>query len=258
MYDYHMHSNVSFDAKDTGLAMALAAKERGLKEICFTDHIDYTPEMDMAFDTAVYNAAYDGLEVPGMLIRRGMEFGLTPDNAEQLKIDLGRRHFDFVLGSVHLVEGEDIYMEPYWANKSYDEAVRRNLETTLECVRVHEDYDVLGHLTYIAKCGANPRHELIRYEDHKSIMDEIMRELVKREKGMEVNTSGIDRCGGPLPTMDYFRRFYELGGRIVTVGSDAHDTARAGQYTHEMTAELKKIFGYVCTFEDRKPIFHEL
>ena len=256
MYDYHMHSTVSFDAKDTGLAMALAAKERGLKEICFTDHIDYTPEMDMVFDTAVYNAAYDALEVPGLLIRRGMEFGLTPDNAEQLKIDLGRRHFDFVLGSVHLVDGVDIYLAPYWADKSYDEAVRRHLETTLECVRVHEDYDVLGHLTYIAKCGANPRHELIRYEDHKSIMDEIMRELVKREKGMEVNTSGIDRCGGPLPTMDYFRRFYELGGRIVTVGSDAHDTARAGQYTHEMAEELKKIFGYVCTFEDRRPIFH--
>ena len=256
MYDYHMHSTVSFDAKDTGLAMALAAKERGLKEICFTDHIDYTPEMDMVFDTAVYNAAYDALEVPGLLIRRGMEFGLTPDNAEQLKIDLGRRHFDFVLGSVHLVDGVDIYLAPYWADKSYDEAVRRHLETTLECVRVHEDYDVLGHLTYIAKCGGNPRHELIRYEDHKSIMDEIMRELVKREKGMEVNTSGIDRCGGPLPTMDYFRRFYELGGRIVTVGSDAHDTARAGQYTHEMVEELKKIFGYVCTFEDRRPIFH--
>ena len=256
MYDYHMHSTVSFDGHDSGLAMALAAKDRGLTEICFTDHIDYTPEMDMVFDTAVYNGEYDCLDVPGLLIRRGMEFGLTPDNADQLKIDLGRRHFDFVLGSVHLVEGEDIYMEPYWANKSYDEAVRRNLETTLECVRAHEDYDVLGHLTYIAKCAANPRHELIRYEDHKSIMDEIMRELVKREKGMEVNTSGIDRCGGPLPTMDYFRRFYELGGRIVTVGSDAHDTARAGQYTHEMAAELKKIFGYVCTFEDRRPIFH--
>ena len=256
MYDYHMHSKVSFDGHDTGLAMALAARDRGLKEICFTDHIDYTPAMDMVFDTAVYNAAYDALEVPGLLIRRGMEFGLTPDNAPQLKIDLNRRHFDFVLGSVHLVDGVDIYMEPYWADKSYDEAIRLHLETTLECVRVHEDYDVLGHLTYIAKCGANPRHELIRYEDHRTIMDEILRELVKHEKGMEVNTSGIDRCGGPLPTMDYFRRFYELGGRIVTVGSDAHDTARAGQYTHEMAAELKKIFGYVCTFRDRKPIFH--
>ena len=257
MYDYHMHSRVSFDARDTGLAMALAAKERGLKEICFTDHIDYTPDMDMVFDTAVYNAEYDDLQVPGLLIRKGMEFGLTPDNAEQLKIDLGRRHFDFVLGSVHLVDGVDIYMEPYWADKDYDTAIRLHLQTTLEAVRAHEDYDVLGHLTYISKCGANPRKALLRYADHKSIMDEILLELVKREKGMELNTSGIDRCGGSLPTLDYFQRFRELGGRIVTVGSDSHDVARAGQYTHEMTAELKKIFGYVCTFEDRRPIFHE-
>ena len=256
MYDYHMHSTVSFDAHDTGLAMALAAKERGLTEICFTDHIDYTPEMDMVFDTAAYNAAYDGLEVPGLLIRRGMEFGLTPDNTDQLKKDLDRRHFDFVLGSIHLVDGADVYLEPYWAGRPYEEAIRQHLETTLECVRVHEDYDVLGHLTYIAKCGANPRKELLHYEDHKAIMDEIMVELVKRGKGMELNTSGIDRCGGSLPTLDYFQRFYELGGRIVTVGSDAHNTARAGQHTHEMVAELKKIFGYVCTFEDRRPIFH--
>ena len=257
MYDYHMHSKVSFDAKDSGLDMALACAARGLKEICFTDHIDYTPEMDMVFDTAVYNGEYDGLEVPGLLIRLGLEYGLTPDNAAQLKIDLNRRHFDFVLGSVHLVDGVDVYLEPYWADKSYDEAIRLYLETTLEAVRVHEDYDVLGHLTYIAKCRANPRHELLRYADHKSIMDEILRELVKRDKGMELNTSGIDRCGGSLPTLDYFRRFRDLGGRIVTVGSDAHDVTRAGQYTHEMAAELKKIFGYVCTFENRKPIFHK-
>ncbi len=256
MYDYHMHSTVSFDGHDSGLHMALAAAERGLKEICFTDHIDYTPEMDMVFDTAMYNAAYDHLEVPGLLIRRGLEFGLTPDNPSQLKEDLNRRHFDFVLGSIHLVDGVDVYLEPYWADKTYDEAIRLHLERTLESVRVHEDYDVLGHLTFISKCRANPRQALLRYEDHRSIMDEIMGELVKRGKGMELNTSGIDRCGGPLPTLDYFQRFYELGGRIVTVGSDAHDTARTGQYTHEMVAELKKIFGYVCTFEDRKPIFH--
>ena len=85
MYDYHMHSTVSFDARNSGLDMARACAARGLKVICFTDHIDYTPEMDMVFDTARYNAEYDGLEVPGLLIRRGMEFGLTPDNAAQLK-----------------------------------------------------------------------------------------------------------------------------------------------------------------------------
>lgn len=256
MFDYHMHTRVSFDGSDTGLAMAQAAKERGLTEICFTDHIDYTPEMDMVFDTAVYNAEYDNLEVPGLLIRRGMEFGLTPDNPDQLKKDLSRRHFDFVLGSVHLVDGMDVYLQPYWEGKRYDEAIRLYLETTLAAVRVHEDYDVLGHLTFISKARANPRQELLRYEDHKSIMDEIMRELVRRDKGMELNTSGIDRCGGPLPTLDYFQRFRDLGGRIVTVGSDAHDVTRAGQYTHEMVAELKKIFGCVCTFEDREPIFH--
>ena len=256
MFDYHMHSTVSFDGHDSGLAMAQAAAARGLTEICFTDHIDYTPEMDMVFDTAVYNAEYDDLQVPGLLVRRGMEFGLTPDNPDQLKQDLQRRPFDFVLGSVHLVDGVDIYLDPYWQGKTYDEAVRLHLQTTLECVRVHEDYDVLGHLTYIAKCGANPRKELLRYCDHKPIIDEILMELVKHEKGMELNTSGIDRCGGPLPTLDYFQRFYELGGRIVTVGSDSHDVARAGQYTHEMVAELKKIFGYVCTFEGRRPIFH--
>ena len=85
MYDYHMHTRVSFDGHDSGLAMALAAKERGLKEICFTDHLDYTPELDMVFDTARYNAEYDALEFPGLLIRRGLEFGLTPENPEQLK-----------------------------------------------------------------------------------------------------------------------------------------------------------------------------
>ena len=256
MYDYHMHSRVSFDGHDTGLAMAQAAAKRGVKEICFTDHIDYTPEMDMVFDTAVYNAEYDRLEVPGLLIRRGLEFGLTPDNPAQLKKDLDRRHFDFVLGSVHLVDGADVYLEPYWADKDYDTAVRLYLETTLEAVRVHEDYDVLGHLTFISKARANPRQVLLPYADHRAIMDEIMVELVRHGKGMELNTSGIDRCGGPLPTLEYFQRFYELGGRIVTVGSDAHDVQRAGQYTHEMAAELKKIFGYVCTFADRRPIFH--
>ncbi len=257
MFDYHMHSTVSFDGHCSGLAMAQAAKERGLKEICFTDHIDWTPEMDMVFDTARYNAEYDGLTVPGLLIRRGMEYGLTPDNGDQLRQDLNRRRFDFVLGSVHFVDGLDVYMEPYWRGRTQEEAVSAFLETTLRCVQVHRDYDVLGHLTFIAKARANPTHAPVRYDDHREIIDEILRELVRHDKGMEVNTSGIDRCGCSLPTMDVFRRFHELGGRIVTVGSDAHDTARVGQYTNEMIAQLKEIFGYVCTFENREPIFHK-
>lgn len=257
MFDYHMHTTVSFDGKDDAKAMLAAAEAKGLKEICFTDHIDYTPEMDMVFDTAVYKAAYDNLRSDKLLIRRGMEFGLEPGNQEQLKKDLKRYDFDFVIGSVHLVDGLDVYLEPYWEGKTYAQAIQIFLEQTLRCVQVHEDYDVLGHLTFIAKARANPKRELISYEAHRELFDEILRQLVRHDKGLEVNTSGVDLCGGTLPTLDFVRRFHELGGRIVTVGSDAHNTARVGQYSHQVVQELKEIFGYVCTFEKRQPIFHK-
>ena len=260
MYDYHMHSRVSFDGHDTGEALARAALDAGLKEICFTDHIDYDPMGtmgNMAFDTEEYNAEYDHLSLPGLKIRRGMEFGMTRDNMPQFRKELLRRPFDFVLGSIHFVDGLDVYMPPFWEGKTVFEAERRCLEETLACVKVHTDYDVLAHLTYIGKSPSNPVHRPVPYEDHREIIDEILKTLAQNGKGLELNTSGLDRCGGFLPTADYFRRFRELGGEIVTVGSDAHQTDRVGQYSREACELLKEIFGYVCTFEDRKPIFHK-
>ena len=222
MYDYHMHSRVSFDAHDPAEKMVQAALDAGLEEICFTDHIDYDPRGkmgNMAFDTAEYSAEYDRLSAPGLKIRRGMEFGMTRDNVAQFRKDLQRRPFDFVLGSIHFVDG-------------------------------------LAHLTYIGKTAAHPAPRPVPYEEHREIIDEILRVLAAKGKGLELNTSGLDRCGGFLPTEDYFRRFKELGGEIVTVGSDAHTASRVGQYSKEACELLKGIFGYVCTFEERKPIFH--
>lgn len=261
MYDYHIHSRVSFDGCDTGLSMAQAALDAGLEEICFTDHVDYDPFGTMgimAFDTAEYNAEYDTLEVPGLKIRRGMEFGMTRGNREQFRTDLQRREFDFVLGSIHFVDGLDVYMPPFWQGKTVFEAERRCLEETLACVQVHTDYDVLAHLTYIGKTMANPAPRPVPFDEHRELIDEILRTLAEKGKGLELNTSGLDRCGGYLPTADYFRRFRELGGEIVTVGSDAHQCARVGQYSKEACELLGDIFGYVCTFEGRKPIFHKV
>ena len=82
--------------------------------------------------------------------------------------------------------------------------------------------------------------------------------MAAKGKGLELNTSGMDRCGGFLPTPEYFRRFKELGGEIVTIGSDAHRSDRVGQYSSQACQVLADIFGYVCTFEGRKPIFHKL
>lgn len=261
MFDYHMHTRVSFDGHDTGLQMALAAKKAGLKEICFTDHLDYDPlgKMGiMAFNTEKYNAEYDALEVEGLKIRRGMEFGMTVDNRQQFEEDLRRRHFDFVLGSVHFVDDLDVYYEDYWHDKTVFQAERRYLEATLDCVRLHDDFDVLAHLSYIAKTHCHPAPRPVPYGEHLELIDEILKVLARKGKGMEMNTSGVDRCGGFLPTADIFRRFKELGGEIVTVGSDAHRCDRVGQYSFDACEIFKDIFGYVCTFEDRKPIFHKL
>ena len=261
MFDFHMHSRVSFDGHDSGLELAQAALAAGLREICFTDHLDYDPLGTMpniAFDTAQYNAEYDALEVPGLVIRRGMEFGLARDNVELFKKDLKRRHFDFVLGSMHFVDDLDVYFQPYWDGKTVFQAERRYLEETLECVKIHEDFDVLAHLTYISKTHCHPAPRPVPYAEHRELIDEILKTLAAKGKGLEINTSGVDRCGGFLPTADYFRRFKELGGEIVTVGSDAHRSDRVGQYSHEACAILGEIFGYVCTFADRKPVFHKL
>lgn len=261
MFDFHMHSRVSFDGHDTGEALAKAALAAGLKEICFTDHIDYDPLGQMGkldFDTAAYNAEYDHLEIPGLLIRRGMEFGMDVHNVQQFKEDLKRRHFDFVLGSIHFVDDLDVYYPQYWSGKTVFQAERRYLEATLESVRLHDDFDVLAHLTYIGKTTAHHAPRCVPFDEHRELIDEILKVLVSKGKGMEINTSGVDRCGGFLPTADYFRRFRELGGEIVTIGSDAHRTDRVGQYSYEACDILKDIFGYVCTFENRRAVFHKL
>ena len=128
----------------------------------------------------------------------------------------------------------------------------------LKNVSVHNDFDVLGHITYISKLRARPSLRVIPPEDHMELVVAIMENLISKGKGLEINTSGVDRCGGFLPTADFFRRFKELGGEIVTIGSDAHNAERVGQYSREACEIFKEIFGYVCTFEERRPVFHKL
>ena len=260
MFDYHLHSNVSFDSKTAPIDIANAAKAAGLCEICFTDHFDYNDDRSKApdlFALADYRAAYDELAVPGLTIRRGVEFGLTPWNMGQLSAFAGEYPFDFIIGSVHYAGGHDPYEAAYWQG-NVEQDFARYLEQTLRCVQVHDTYDVLGHLTYVCKSVHNPSHAPVLYSKHREITDAILQELVKRGKGMEINTSGVDRAGDYLPSEAFLRRFKELGGEIVTVGSDAHDPSRVGQYVPQALQLLKDIFGHVCTFQNRQPVFHKL
>ena len=261
MFDYHLHSKVSFDSQGDPLAIALAAKAAGLREICFTDHYDYNDDAQIApdlFTIDAYRAAYDGLSVPDLIIRRGVEFGMTPWNQAKAKELLASYPFDFVIGSVHYVDGHDPYEAVYWQNEDVELDFARYLEQTLRCVQQHTDFDVLGHLTYVCKSVHNPSHAPVLYAKHREITDAILQELVKKGKGMEVNSSGVDRAGDFLPGEAFLWRFRELGGEIVTMGSDSHDTTRVGQYAPRAMAMLKEVFGHVCTFENRQPIFYKL
>lgn len=261
MFDYHMHTLVSFDGKESAEAMLRAAETAGLQEICFTDHIDYDPRADvqtMLFDTEEYNRAYDHLTSCKLKLRRGMEYGMMADRPEQLEIELQRRPFDFVIGSVHFVDGWDVYFPPYWEGKTMAEAEHRYLQEVLACVRTHENFDVLGHLTYISKSWNNPTNRPIEYRLYADLVDDIFRELIRKDKGIEVNTSGMGRSGVYLPSREYVQRFHELGGKIVTVGSDAHTASRVGENCTDAARMVAEIFGYVCTFENRQPIFHKI
>ena len=261
MFDYHLHTTVSFDGIGTPEELIASAQKSGLKEICFTDHYDFNSDPTLehnVFTSESYHAAYDSLAAQNLKIRRGVEFGLTTWNQPQLEELLRTLSFDFVIGSVHFVDGHDPYEEAYWENITPDAAFRKYLLGTLDCVKAHHNFDVLGHLTYVCKSAHNPTRRPIPFQDYLDITDEIMKVLITKGIGMEINTSGVDRAGTFLPSADYLKRFKELGGEIVTIGSDAHDATRVGQYIPEAMEIIKDIFGYVCTFENRKPTFHKL
>ncbi len=261
MFDYHMHTTVSYDGHGSPREMVDAALAAGLREICFTDHLDYmirTPREETTFRLEDYGRAYDCLEVPGLLIRRGVELGLTPWNMDEIAADVAKRRYDFVLGSLHSIDDEDPYFPHFWEGKTVEQAERLYFEEMLKCLKFHDNFDVLGHLTYIGKVAAHPTPRAVSLAEYRDIVAEIMKVLIAKGKGMEVNTSGRDRCGDYLPGAEYLRLFKDLGGQIVTVGSDAHAPNRVGQYTMDACRLVNEIFGYVCTFEKREPIFHKL
>ena len=261
MFDFHMHSRVSYDADSDPLAMLLAAKDAGLREICFTDHSDYCPGVPHAaisFSRERYRAAYENLSVPGLTVRHGVELGLSCQCAAEMEAEIASYPYDFVLGSIHFVDGIDTYFPELWKDRDPRQVELRYFETMLDCVRGCDCYDVLSHMTFISKSPCNPAPRIIPPEDYRELVDEILRTIVKKGKGMEINTSGLDRIGDFFPGLPYLRRFRELGGEIVTVGSDAHTPDRVGKAIPAALDAAREVFGYVCTFTQRKPVFHKL
>lgn len=261
MFDFHLHSRVSFDSDCPAADIVKAAEKSGLREICFTDHYDFNddPAGDHdLFTPEGYSNEYDSLTSDKVKIRRGVEFGLTTWNQNELDNLMSTRDFDFVIGSVHNVGGFDPYFKDFWLHHGQEAGFEKYLLGTLECVKAHDNFDVLGHINYVCKSAHNPTKKALRYEDYPDICDEILKILAQNGKGMEINTSGFDIVGEFLPSYSYLKRFKELGGEIVTIGSDSHDASRVGQYADGALQLAKEVFGHVCTFENRKAVYHKL
>ncbi len=274
--DYHLHSSHSEDSEIPMEEQIEAGIKAGLKYMCFTEHMDKDwPEEAVpkegedasgaedlkAFevDTDAYYEHY--LECREKYkdrvdLRFGVEYGFQPHLGLHNTEYVSRYPFDFVIGSQHLMDGIDVYYPETFDNIPEKEAYHRYFECILESICIFDGYDVFGHLDYIVRYGPN-KNKYYSYKDHAEVLDEILSQLIKRGKGIEINTAGYRALGNePNPCRDILRRYHELGGEIITVGSDAHNPGSVA-YDFSRAESLLKELGYThyCIFKDRHPEF---
>ncbi len=259
--DYHLHTTFSPDSDMQPEEAIRAAIASGMTEICFTEHMDIGHSMKMYDVAPDFEAIEETLKqlrksYPQITIRKGIEVGYISDTAIQTAEILKPQEFDYVILSVHCVDGFDCGLPEFKLGREKDMAYKRYLETIYDSVtddRLTEYYDCIGHIGYIAK-GLHYEDNTFSYEMFPELIDQILKEIIKRGKGIEVNTSAIDRGVHTLPHPSIIRRYHELGGRIITVGSDAHNPQSVGQHIKN-TLKILAVVGFeeVTLFENRKP-----
>lgn len=273
--DMHMHTWFSTDSEACPRDMADEAVRKGLKTICFTDHFD-KDDLEWGeegiFDVDAYFVEMQKLqeEYAGKLnIRIGIELGLRTYLKDYYEELTKKYPFDFVIGSVHNVpykkdaEGNILYTDPaaekLFTDRTDKKAYRLMMETTLENVRTSDCFQTLGHLDYVVRYGKS-REKEYSYTDYADIIDEILKLLIEKEKGLEVNSAGL-KYGLPFahPHPDVLKRYRELGGEIITIGADAHKPEHIA-YDFAKAEEILKSCGfkYYTEFFEQKPVFKQL
>lgn len=260
--DFHMHTRFSSDSETAPEEIVEKAIELGLETICFTDHFDkdYPGNgNEFQLDTLNYFLYMEKLQKEykdKIDIRIGVELGMQPHLGDFLRQYAKQYPFDFVIGSMHLFNGQDPYYKECFVEKTDREAYKAAFEETLETIKVFSDFDVLGHLDYIVRYG-NKQAEEYSYEENADVIDEILKHLIVNGKGLEVNTAGwkygLDFAH---PHHDVLKRYKELGGEIITVGSDGHKPEHIAYDFHKVNDFLKSCgFKYYTEFKQREPVF---
>ena len=254
--DYHMHTHFSGDSEANPREHVLKAIEMNLDEICFTDHRDFDYPIDsFELDVENYYQEIQSLKEEfkdQIKIKWGIEMGLDLDHQEEIENLIQQYPFDFVIGSIHVIHHTEFYYGEFFKGKTKEQAHREFFEETLKCVQTFDCFNCLGHLDYIMRYGPyEDKH--VEHELYQDIIDEILKTLIQKGKGIEVNTSGYalnKTCG--FPNFDIVKRYKELGGTIITVGTDSHTSDRVGEHVEDVLKHYQEIgFDDVTTFTKR-------
>ncbi len=264
LWDTHMHCNFSGDSKALPEDMILAAIQKQLDGICFTDHIDidYPGPTPFSFDPSEYFQTLLTLQKKyqnRIRIYIGVELGLQPHLKQRYADFTSAWDFDQVIASSHVVHGFDPYYPEFYLGKTEDEAYQEYFTSILENLAVFYDFDVYGHIDYVVRYGPH-KNQNYSYHKFQDVIDEILRTLISKGKGIEINMAGFKYgLGHPNPTEAILKRYRQLGGELLTIGADAHQPEHIAYDYHKLRGILQEAgFTHYTVFHKRKPVFYPL
>ena len=267
LFDTHNHCQFSFDGKRTTIeSSARSAYEKGLAGICFTDHYDFfVPDVNaeietinpQIFDISGQQAEIDrvqGLHDDGFKVLKGIEIGMSEESREQTRQILTDNSFDQIIASIHYLEKSDPYYGGYFRGKDCIQAYGTYLETLYSEAVILKDFDIVGHYDYVARYAPFALDSLT-YKDFGDIFDTLFRYLIENGKGLEINTKSCQGTKGRKTTIDrnVLLRYREMGGEIISLGSDSHDAENVADGFAENAAMLKSLgFRWTSHYENRQ------
>lgn len=265
--DFHLHTSHSSDSQASMESMILKAIDLGLTKICFTEHQDYGyPENKENFDFLVDLPSYKSelLSLKDKYNDRikilfGAEIGLMPTTYDKCRDFARSDDFDFIIGSTHIVDQMDPYEPIYFETYPGKKGLLRYLEVILQNVKVYHDYCVYGHLDYAVRYCPDKNYQFV-YQDYADLIEEILKTIIEDGKGIEVNTGGYKYgLGYPNPHPDILKRYLELGGEILTIGSDGHCPEHMAYDFPKLRELLTSLgFRFYTIFQNQSPEFIEL
>lgn len=273
--DYHVHTEFSDDSDYPLEDVIQDAIDRNINEICITDHVYYGVKCDwdcgqeiayeggyplVNVDYPRYIAAIKELQhryKDKIVIKTGLEFGIQTHTIPQFETLFRKFPFDFIILSIHQVEDKEFWTQDFQKGRSQQEYNERYYGEMLNVVKRYKNYSVLGHMDLIARYDENGVYP---FEKIKPFVEEILKTVIKDGKGIEFNTS-CHRYGlrDTTPSLEILKLYHQLGGKILTIGSDSHKPEHLGMYIKEAKTLLKDIgFQSFCTYEKMDPVFHDL